>query len=246
MEATFVLTLSGVVRMIELTYIFGLGAGGMALGSIAFISEWISSTDRSKYYATLTSISLTAMIAYTSMSLGYGIIEVDARAVFAPRYIDWIITTPLLLLFIGMIAGSDKRELATTVFVNTVVMVAGFDAALISGPGKFVAFGFASVAYIALIYLLTVSMTKTAEDRPERVSSLFRSLRNLTVILWSIYPIIWLLSSAGFSVITVPVNVMLVTYLDILTKVGFGLIAINTSSAIGSTSSEGAIATDPS
>jgi hypothetical protein len=51
--------------MIELTYIFGLGAGGMALGSIAFISEWISSTDRSKYYATLTGISLTDMIAYT-------------------------------------------------------------------------------------------------------------------------------------------------------------------------------------
>jgi sensory rhodopsin len=230
--------------MIDLTYIFAFGAAGMALGGAAFISEWVSSPNRSKYYATLTGISLIAMVAYAVMALGYGIIEVAGRTVFAPRYIDWILTTPLLLLFVGMLAGSDRRELAVTVFVNTVVMVAGFAAALIPGPGRFLAFGLATVAYIALLYLLTVSMTRTAKQRPEKVSSLFGSLRNLTVILWTVYPVVWLLSSSGFGVITPSVNIMLVTYLDLLTKVGFGLIAISAGSVIDATSPE--VKTDPS
>ena len=213
--------------------LFWLGALGMAAGTVAFVwgGRTASAADR-KYYATLGAIRLIATGAYATMALGYGWLEIGERTVFAPRYVDWLLTTPLLLLFLGWLADIDRRRLGWIVGINTVVMGGGFAAALLTGPVRFALFALAAVAYVALLYLLLSPMTERANERTDGVRSLFVSLRNLTVVLWSVYPIVWLLGPAGFGLLTLSVDVMLTTYLDLLTKVGFGLIALNASAVL--------------
>ena len=213
--------------------LFWLGALGMAAGTVAFAwgGRAASAADR-KYYATLGAISLIATGAYATMALGYGWLAVGDRTVFAPRYLDWLLTTPLLLLFLGWLADIGRRRLVRVIGINTVVMGGGFAAALLTGPVRFALFGLAAVAYVALLYLILSPMTDRASERADGVRSLFLSLRNLTVVLWSVYPIIWLLGPVGFGLLTLSVDVMLTTYLDLLTKVGFGLIALNASAVL--------------
>lgn len=219
--------------MIGPTTLFWLGAIGMAAGTLAFVWGGITATvgDR-RYYAVLASISLIAAVAYAMMALEVGWIPVGGDTVFAPRYVDWILTTPLLLYFLALLAGSDVRQVGLVVGVNTVVMVLGFAAALLEGAVGYVLFVVAGIAYLGLLSLLLGSMTEAAAQQDQGVQALFTSLRNLTVVLWSVYPIIWLLGPPGVGAISPTVDVMLITYLDLLTKVGFGLIALNASAIL--------------
>lgn len=228
--------------MIELFHVFWIGAIGMAVGTVAFAWAGLTSEKASRYYLTLVGISGIATVAYVIMALGYGGVNVDGRTVFTPRYVDWILTTPLLLLFLGMLAGVSRKGLALLISVNTAVMVLGFAGALLPGSERFALFGLASVFYVALVYLLVGSVSRVARSSDQRVTSLFNSLRNLTVILWTVYPIIWLLGPPGMDLLTVTVEVALITYLDILTKVGFGLIALNASTVINRYGTESGVA----
>ncbi|MFP8951893.1 bacteriorhodopsin [Natrialbaceae archaeon A-arb3/5] len=220
--------------MIEPTLWFWIGALGMSLGTIVFSWGWYTTSEYKRYYAILSVISFIAAVAYIVMAFRIGWVEVGDRLVFVPRYIDWILTTPLLLLFLGLLAGSDRRELGTVVGINTIVMVCGFVAALLSGVARFGLFALAAVAYLGLLFFVLGPMTARANERGSSVGSLFTSLRNLTVVLWSIYPVIWILGPPGLDLLTLTVDVMLITYLDLLTKVGFGLIALKTSTVVGS------------
>ncbi len=54
----------------------------------------------------------------------------------------------------------------------------------------------------------------------------FRTLRNVNTVVWIGYPLIWILGTAGFNLFGVGTQSMLYTILDIVSKVGFGLIIV--------------------
>ncbi|MCU4926086.1 bacteriorhodopsin [Halobacteria archaeon AArc-dxtr1] len=221
--------------MIELTNWFWIGMLGMTAGTAAFAWTGLAADEEYRqYYVVLVGISGIAAVAYATMAMEIGWVTVDGRTIFTPRYIDWILTTPLLLIFLGMLVGLERQEYALVIGLNTVVMVLGFGGSLLTGVERFGLFGLASIAYVGLLYLLLGPVTERANEQADAITSVFTSLRNLTVVLWSIYPIIWLLGPSGVAVLTPSVDVMLVMYLDLVTKVGFGLIALNASATIES------------
>lgn len=210
---------------------FAVGALGMAFGTVVFGGGLLrADADVRRYYAALTAISGIATVAYVVMALGIGSVTVGDRTVFVPRYIDWLLTTPLLLAYLAMLVDPERGLFGKIIAANIVVIVAGFAAALLSGIERFGLFAVGGLAYLVLAYLLLGPLTR--RSRGQRTESLFRGLRNLTVILWSIYPIIWLLGPAGFGLLTNLTNILLVTYLDLITKVGFGMIALNAGSVL--------------
>ncbi len=215
----------------SLTTWFAVGAVGMALGTLLFVRGGLTAESGSgKYYATLAIISGIAAVAYALMALELGWETVDGRTVFLPRYVDWLLTTPLLLLYLAMLVDASRATIGKLFAVNTAVIVAGFAAALLPGVERFALFAVGGLAFVGLVYLLVGPLTRKA--RGQQTRSLFLSLRNLTVILWSVYPIIWLLGPPGLDMLTPLVDVILITYLDLITKVGFGLIALNASAVL--------------
>ncbi len=211
----------------ELTTWFGLGAAGMTIGTLLFGSGLFSADANSrKYYATLTAISGIAAVAYVVMALEIGWQTVgEDRLVFVPRYVDWLLTTPLLVLYLAFLADAGRGMIGKLAGANVLVIVPGMAAALTPGVERYGLFALGGLAFVYLAYLLVGPLTQMV--RGLRSESLFLSLRNLTVILWSVYPLIWLLGPAGLGFLTETVDVMLVVYLDLITKVGFGLIALN-------------------
>jgi sensory rhodopsin len=211
----------------QLTTWFGLGAAGMTIGTLLFLSGLVSADSNSrKYYVTLVAISGIAAVAYTLMALEIGWQPVgDDRLVFLPRYIDWLLTTPLLILYLAFLADAGRTMIGKLVVANVLVIVPGMVAALLPGVERYALFALGGLAFVYLVYLLVRPLTEMVREL--QTESLFLSLRNLTVILWSVYPIIWLLGPPGVDLLTETVDVMLIVYLDLITKVGFGLIALN-------------------
>lgn len=221
--------------MVEVASLFAVGALGMVAGTLAFAwGGYSAPAGKRRFYATLVAISGIAAVAYGLMAMGVGWLAVGDRTVFVPRYVDWLLTTPLLVLYLGMVAGSDRRQYTTVVALDAVVMGTGLVGATLPGVERYALFAAGSVAYLALLYYLLGPMTARARTRPAGAESLYVRLRNLTVVLWTVYPIIWVLGPPGLDLLTMTMDVALVVYLDVTAKVGFGLIALDASATIES------------
>ena len=110
--------------------------------------------DRIFHYIT-AAVVFVAAIAYFSMgsNLGFTPIEVEFRRsnpkvsgvyreIFYVRYIDWFITTPLLLMDLLLTAGMPWPTILWVIFVDEVMIVTGLVGALVRSSYKWGYFTF--------------------------------------------------------------------------------------------------------
>ncbi|QGN06560.1 sensory rhodopsin-2 [Halorhabdus sp. CBA1104] len=213
----------------DITLWFTLGTLGMALGSIGLgygllvlPSEWRRS------YADVVVVTLIATVAYGLMALGIGDIgAANGATVSLPRYADWLLTTPLHVVFIAVIAGADRRLTLTAAGLQAATIVLGFAGALVTSPLKELFFLAGSLVFVIVVYLLVVEAAETADQQDVTTAGLYRKLRNFVIVLWLIYPVIWLLAPTGYGFMDAETSSLVITYIDVVAKVGFGLIALN-------------------
>jgi bacteriorhodopsin len=80
---------------------------------------------------------------------------------------------------------------------------------------------------------LFFGFTKKANQMQADVGSTFRILRNLVLVLWSAYPVVWLFGTEGAGLIPLSVETLLFMVLDVSAKVGFGLILLRSRAIFG-------------
>jgi len=212
----------------ETTTTYAIGTISMIVGTLALLVGLRSRASEHPWrYAALVGVTGIAAVAYAAMTAEIGVVTVDGEQVFVPRYLDWLATTPLLLLYIGLLAGASRRVLAAVVSLDAVVIALGLVASLTASGLRYVAFGAASVAFLGVLYLIYRPMTRTARERDGSDAALFLKLRNVIGVLWLLYPVIWLAGPPGIGLMTVEMTAVIVVYLDILTKVVFGAIVLN-------------------
>ncbi len=90
-----------------------------------------------------------------------------------------------------------------------------------------------TAALIVLLYLVYTRLFASAQGQPGSVQQIFRTPALLTIVLWSLYPIVWLLGTEGFSAVSSTVEVFLFLVLDILAKIGFGFLLLTNREAPG-------------
>jgi bacteriorhodopsin len=108
-----------------------------------------------------------------------------------------------------------------------------------SGFGRGFWFIVSTVAMIALLYLVVTRLFSEAASQPEAVHQIFRTLALLTVVLWSFYPIVWLIGTEGFGAVNSTVEVLLFLVLDFLAKIGFGFLLLTNRTALGQAGGRG-------
>jgi len=164
--------------------------------------------DRIFHYLSI-SLLLTACVAYYSMGsdLGYapvvseymrgGKVAGVTRQVFYARYIDWFVTTPLLLMDLLLTAGLPWSTILYTVFLDEVMIVTGLVGALTSSKYKWGYFFAGCVAMLAIFYELAFVGMRSAKALGSDVKKLYVSLLIVNVVIWTLYPIAWGLSEGG-------------------------------------------------
>jgi len=229
-----------------------IGTAGMALGMLAFLGMGWSERDPKKqeYYIITIFIPAIAAASYFSMATGYGLTEVtvggEVLDIYWARYADWLFTTPLLLLDLGLLAGADRNTIGTLVGLDVGMIVTGLVGALVTSSAaiRIAWWGISTAFMIVLLYFLVSRLTALANQRPGDVGSLFGTLRNLTIVLWTAYPIVWLIGTEStLGLIPLGVETVLFMILDLSAKVGFGFLLLRSRSVLDQATESSSTAT---
>jgi bacteriorhodopsin len=208
-----------------------VGFVGMVIGSVIFGSKAAAQRRKEGMEFALVSffITLWAAALYLTMILGETVLrDFNGQSeVFVGRYIDWVVTTPLLLLDLGVIAGARPKLIAGVIGADIFMIVTGLIAALEHSPNNYLWYIISSGAFIAILAALLTEFSATARRRNGKVNKLFQTLRNVLIVLWIGYPIVWILGPEGFRVLSTGVETACYAILDLCAKVGFGLILVS-------------------
>jgi len=214
-------------------------AAVMATATLIFVGLSFTVPRRARVFHYITAaITMTAAIAYFTMAsnLGYTPIRVEYvrsnpkvsglyREIFYVRYIDWVITTPLLLMDLLLTAGLPWPTVLWTIFLDEVMIITGLVGALVASRYKWGYFTFAMVALFAIAWNIMFVARKHASVIGSDVSRVFLMCGVLTTFLWFLYPIAWGLSEGG-NVIAPDSEAVFYGILDILAKPVFGAMLI--------------------
>jgi len=204
-----------------------IGAIGMAFGTIPPLWGIRNDPERRNHYLALAGVTGVASVAYALMALDIGTVSASGRVVSIPRYVDWLITTPLILLFLSMLGRTGQGSLLRLVVADIALLVLGGVAVVLSGPIRWAAFAGGMVCFGVLVYELYGRIPRLATFSNERTRTLFITLRNLTIALWTLYPVVWILAPSGIGLLTRDMTMLVVAYLDLISKAAFVALAVD-------------------
>ena len=163
----------------------------------------------------------------------YWVASVIAGAPDSPivyRYIDWLITVPLLMIEFFIILKAVGASVSTNSFwrllVGTLVMlIGGFagEAHLISASMGFV---IGMIGWAIIIWEIFGGEASKAAEANASVKSAFNALRIIVLVGWAIYPLGYVF---GYMMGSVDAGTLNIVYnlADFVNKILFGLIIWN-------------------
>lgn len=215
-----------------------IGFLGFVAATVFFLFLMTRAPAGSRHFFIITAvITGVAAFIYLTMATGSTSVLIEGRIFYWGRYIDWVITTPLLLLDLALLALASWRRninlIITLIVLDVFMVLTGLQAgSSISEFGRGFWFIVSTIALIVLLYLVYTRLFAEAASRGGAVQSTFRTLALLTIVVWSLYPIVWLLGTAGFNAVGSTVEVFLFLILDFLAKIGFGFLLLTNRQAL--------------
>jgi bacteriorhodopsin len=148
------------------------------------------------------------------------------------RYVDWLLTVPLLLVetiaVLALAKALQKKLLLKLVPASIAMIVLGYPGEISNANGPRVVWGLLStLPFLYIIYVLFRELGESLERQPADVRHTVSMLRLAILGLWGVYPIAYLFpvfggsffgGSGGFVLRQVGYSVA-----DILAKAAFGL-----------------------
>jgi len=166
-------------------------------------------------------ICFIASLAYLTMALGYGVITrcEDGREFYYARYIDWAITTPLMLYELVRIANVASYQKYFLYSIDILMIIAGLIGALVSGSDKWAFFGFSMLCFLPILSLLC-----NFRDQANGLNAnVYAQASGITIVTWFFYPVVWVLAE-GTNSICASAEAYSYTVLDIIAKSVFGYV----------------------
>jgi bacteriorhodopsin len=151
----------------------------------------------------------------------------------AYRYVDWLLTVPLLLIELILVMRLTRAE---TVARSTKLGVLAALMIILGYPGEVATDGgtrwmwwaLAMIPFAIIVFDLFVGLRKSIASQPASVRGLVSSARWVTVISWCFYPIVFVFPMIGFTGGTATTAVQVgYTVCDIVSKAMFGVLIYN-------------------
>lgn len=210
--------------------VFWVGALCLGLGALAILLLGSASSSRQAARTGLHgTVCLIAAAAYIILATGTREVEIGPLEI-GTRYLDWLLTTPLLLVALTVTAAPFGRTIvplvATIVFLDVVMILAGAVAADAVGVNVWVWFAVSSVAFAFVLGLLWVPVREVAESGHPIRTELFVRHAGILTCLWLIYPVVFFLGPDFQSLFGRTAQDVLFTVLDVASKAAYGLLVV--------------------
>ena len=147
----------------------------------------------------------------------------------AYRYVDWLITVPLLLLeTIAVLAlpAVDRKSLVTRLVpASALMIILGYPGEVAASTSSKMMWGaLSTIPFLYILYILFVELTKSLDKQPAEVAATVKNIRILLLATWGVYPISYLMPIIGLDGANAFVGRQIgYTIADVLAKCLFGL-----------------------
>jgi len=182
-------------------------------------------------------IPLVSISSYTGLVSGLtvGLIEMPAGHALAGeevmsqwgRYLTWALSTPMILLALGLLADVETPDLFTVVAADVGMCVTGLAAALVTSSYalRWVFYAISCAFFVVVLYAILVEWPQSATAAG--TDEIFGTLRALTVVLWLGYPIVWAVGVEGLALVeSVGLTSWGYSLLDVGAKYGFAFLLL--------------------
>jgi bacteriorhodopsin len=205
-----------------------IGCVGMTLGAIAFGFGANNAKNEAWRIVYTINFFIAAIAAslYLAMILGQGFNVIYGRPTYWVRYVTWSLSTPLTLILLSFLGSTSLPIAASMVGADIYMIATGFVAAISPKPTSYIWYAVSCGAYLGLVYLLLHHYRKEAEQQNPRGRKVFYRLLTVHFLLWTAYPIVWILAKTGYGMIDSGLETMSYTLLDLAAKVGFGFLSL--------------------
>lgn len=214
-----------------------IALAGLAALLFVYMGRNISAGRPRLIWAATLMIPLVSISSYLGLVSGLtvGFVEMPAGHALAGeevmsqwgRYLTWALSTPLILLALGLLADVDTGSLFAVIAADVGMCLTGLAAALVTSSYLFrwlfyaISCAFFAVVLYALVFEWPTSAAEAGTDE------IFGTLRALTVVLWLGYPIIWAVGVEGFALVqSVGLTSWGYSALDILAKYVFSFLLL--------------------
>ncbi len=148
----------------------------------------------------------------------------------ADRYVDWLLTVPLLLvelLLVMRLSPSESTRKAVKLGTLAAVMVGlGYPGEIATDSStRWLWWSLSMIPFLIIVYDLSVGLKASIGSQPVSAQGLIRSARTLTIVSWCFYPLVFVLPMLGVTGGNATTAVQVgYTIADIVAKAGFGVL----------------------
>lgn len=112
-----------------------------------------------------------------------------SREVYWARYVDWSITTPLLLLDLSLMAGLSGANILVALVADITMILTGLFAAFgKSGGQRWGWYTWACLAYLTIVYQIGFNGRTAVAGKDNKTKAFYASIAGFTLTLWTLYP----------------------------------------------------------
>ncbi|MRX72121.1 lactococcin [Bacillus lacus] len=205
----------------------------MFLGCLTFalMSRNRKGLPRVEYFIAFL-IPLWSGLAYMSIAFGQGIVEFNGQTIYFARYIDWVVTTPLLLVALALTGMTEKKQkdyllIAGLIVADVIMILTGMIADFSPDATKLTWYLFGVAAFVVILGLIWGPLRQISSTQSPESYKFFLIVASYLTFLWVSYPIAWLLGPSGIGVYGSLGDNLAFVLLPIFSKVGFSLLDLN-------------------
>jgi len=221
------------------------GIAGMGSATIFF---WLQIANVNKKFRTALTITglVTAIATYHYVRIfnswvGAFAVNADQHGNFqvslsgqpfndAYRYVDWLLTVPLLLIELILVMGlpaDQTRSLSFTLGSAAALMIAlGYPGEIQDDPqGRWMWWGLSMVPFCYVLFQLLVGLGAATQTQPEAARGLIGKARLLTAVSWLTYPCVYIVKMMGIGGATATAAEQIgYSVADVVAKAVFGVL----------------------
>ncbi len=204
---------------------------------------WLSRSQVAPAYRTALTISglVTAIAAYhyyrifESWNAAYavenGVVTATPFAFNdAYRYVDWLLTVPLLLIELVLVMRLSREETTSKAVrlgsAAALMIVLGYPGEISNDiPTRALWGTLSAIPFVYIVWELFSGLGESIRQQPAIAQDLVRKARLLTFASWGFYPIVYMAPYAGLTGGTATTTIQIgYTIADIVAKAGLGIL----------------------
>ena len=147
----------------------------------------------------------------------------------AYRYVDWLLTVPLLLVELILVMGLTKARqgslLSRLIIASGLMIALGYPGEIADSNGVRALWGtLSSIPFVYILYVLWGELGKAIVNQPPRAQVLLKNIRLLLLFTWGFYPITYMAPFIGLEGAGAEIAIQVgYCIADVAAKAGYGV-----------------------